>query len=72
MDIIVMGQASQKFKPEEVILNLTFFVKEETYNKALEEGTKSIEQFIEEVLYKIGIEKEELKTNRFYISEVLV
>lgn len=70
MDIIVMGQACQKFKPEEVILNLTFFVKERTYNKALDEGTKSIEQFIENVLYKIDIEKEELKTNRFYISEV--
>ena len=40
MDIIVMGQACQKFKPEEVILNLTFFVKERTYNKALDEGKK--------------------------------
>lgn len=70
MDIIVMGKADQKFKPEEVILNLNFFVKEKTYNKALEEGTKSIEEFIENVLYKIDIEKEELKTNRFYISEV--
>ncbi|MDO4282871.1 MAG: SIMPL domain-containing protein [Clostridia bacterium] len=70
MDIIVSGSASQKFKPDEVTINLTFLVHEKTYEKALEEGAKCVDEFIKMALEKLEMSKECFKTSRFYVSEV--
>lgn len=70
MDIIVMGKASKKFQPEEIVINITFSNKESTYEKCLEKGAKMVQDFVKKVLNEIGISKEELKTSRMFVNEV--
>lgn len=70
MDIVVEGKASEFFKPDMVKLNLNFYTKTEEYESALREGTENVQNFIEEVILKLGFKKEELKTRSFNISEV--
>ena len=60
MDIVVEGKASEFFKPDMVKLNLNFYTKTEEYESALREGTENVQNFIEEVILKLGFKKEEL------------
>lgn len=70
MDIVVEGKASEYFKPDMMKLNLNFYTKTEEYESALREGTENVQNFIEEVILKLGFKKEELKTRSFNVSEV--
>ena len=69
MDIMVRGEASKYFKPEEVIIDLVFSNKDMKYDKVLEDGLKNVQDFIINVLEKLDLKKEYLKTNSFNISE---
>lgn len=69
MDIMVQGEGKKFYKPDEVLLSINFFVNDKTYEKVLEKGTKSVEIFIEKILKKLNINKENLKTRNFRISQ---
>lgn len=69
MEIIAEGKGSKYFTPNEIIFNLTFVVKGNTYEEVLEKGSKSVEVFINEVLIKNEFTKEDLKTRSFVIRE---
>ncbi|MBQ7308004.1 MAG: SIMPL domain-containing protein [Clostridia bacterium] len=69
MEIMVKGEAKKTYKPEEFIISLTFSHKEKTYEKCLENGAKMVDDFVEEILVKLNIDKELLKTERFYVNE---
>lgn len=69
MDIVVEGKASRYFKPDLVCINVNFYTLTESYETALEKGTKNVEQFIENVVEKLNFNKEDLKTRSFNIRE---
>lgn len=69
MDIMVQGEGRKFYKPDEVLLSINFFVNDKSYEKVLEKGAKSVELFIEKILGKLNIAKENLKTRNFRISK---
>jgi len=69
MEITTQGTAEAFFAPEQISINLTFSVKEQDYEKVLTEGTKSVVSFMNEVLTKIGLLKEDMKTRNFKVVE---
>ena len=69
MEIHVEGEALEYVSPDQVILNIEFKKKGESYNAVLTEGIESVKTFIEQILIPNGIDKEELKTRSFTIEE---
>ena len=69
MEIIVQGTGSDFFVPNEVILSITFYVREEKYENALVTGTKMVENFVNEILIKNAFQKDDLKTRSFTIRK---
>ena len=69
MEILVEGKGSQYLTPNQIIFHFNFSVKGDTYQLVLEQGSKSVENFINEVLIKNGFSKEDLKTQNFVIKE---
>ena len=68
MEIIVEGKGINSFVPDEVRLNINFFVKGITYEETLNKGTLNVQLFIEEVLFKNGYKKDDMKTKSFIIK----
>lgn len=69
MEIIVQGKGTKYFTPDEVILNITFDTKGQSYEQTLADGVRNVESFINEILLKNGFNKEEMKTRNFVIRE---
>lgn len=69
MEIIVQGTGTKSFTPNEVILDINFYVKGNNYEETLREGVKNVEKFINEILLKTGFTKEEMKTRNFSVRE---
>jgi len=69
MDIVVEGKASRMFKPDKVCININFYTLAETYEKALDNGTKAVETFVKDVLKKFNFNADELKTRSFNVRE---
>ena len=69
MEIIVQGKGIKYFSPDEVILDINFITKKNTYEEVLKEGIKDVEVFIKEILIKNDFKKEDLKTRNFVIRE---
>ena len=69
MDIIVEGVGKKSYKPDEVVINLNFYTKADSYDGALEQGTKDVEIFIATVLEQMQINKDTLKTRSFRVYE---
>lgn len=69
MEIHVEGEALEYVSPDQVILNIEFKKKGESYNAVLTEGIESVKTFIEQILIQNSIDKEELKTRSFTIEE---
>lgn len=69
MEIHVEGEALEYVSPDQVILNIEFKKKVESYNAVLTEGIESVKTFIEQILIPNSIDKEELKTRSFTIEE---
>ena len=69
MEIVVQGKGSDFFVPDEVSLNITFKAKAQTYEKVLEEGIKSVQCFVKEILLKNYFKIEDMKTRNFVIIE---
>ena len=69
MDIMVEGTGKRFYKPDEVEISLNFYTKTESYKTALEEGTRDVQTFIENVLQQMQFSKEDLKTRSFRVYE---
>lgn len=69
MEIHVEGEPLEYVSPDQVILNIEFKKKGESYNAVLTEGIESVKTFIEQILIPNSIDKEELKTRNFTIEE---
>ena len=69
MDIIVKGVGKKYYTPDEVEIGLDFYTKTDSYERALEEGTKDVEIFIKEVLEEMQFNKDIMKTRNFRIYE---
>lgn len=69
MEIIVTGKANEYFKPDQIILNINFYVKENAYEDVLIKGTNNVKIFIDEVLINNGFKNDDLKTRSFIIKE---
>lgn len=69
MEIIVQGKGTDFFTPDQVIFNMNFFIKEQTYEGALQVGIQSVQRFIDEILLKNHFKKEDMTTRSFVIRE---
>ena len=69
MDIIVEGVGKKFYSPDEVEINLDFYTRADSYDSALENGTKNVENFINDVLEKMDFNKEIMKTRSFRVYE---
>lgn len=69
MDIIVEGVGKKFYTPDEVEINLDFYTRADSYESALENGTKNVEIFINDVLEKMNLNKEIMKTRSFRVYE---
>ena len=69
MDIIVEGVGKKFYSPDEVEINLDFYTRADSYENALENGTKNVENFINDVLKKMDVNKETMKTRSFRVYE---
>ncbi len=69
MDIMVQGNGKRFYKPDEVKISLDFYTKADSYESALENGTKDVQEFIERVLKQMNFLKEDLKTQSFRVYE---
>lgn len=68
MEIDVTGYGEKKFAPDTVCMTLTFQSREKTYEKAFEKGSEAVSEFIEKVMYQMGMEKEELISSYLNVS----
>lgn len=69
MEIIVEGVGNEYFTPNEVIINLQFITKENSYEEALEIGCINVQTFINELLIPNGFNINDMKTRNFIIRE---
>ena len=69
MEIIVQGKGTKYFTPNEIILNLNFYQKKNSYKEALNFGITSVQNFTNNILLKNGFGPEDLKTRNFVIRE---
>lgn len=69
MEIMVHGNARKYYSPDEVRINFEFYTKGQTYEEALNNGVKNVQNFIENVLKVLGFSKDDMKTNSFVVSE---
>ena len=69
MNIIVQGEGKKFYKPNEVEISINFFANDKDYEKVFEKGTKSVEDFIQNVLIVLNICKDKLKTRNFRILQ---
>jgi len=69
MDIFVRGTAMTYYKPELVVMSLTFSANESKYDKSLQKGSEAIDDFVSNVLVALEETKECLKTQGYRIQE---
>ena len=69
MEIIVQGKGTEFFTPNEVILNIGFNTKEQSYEEVLSEGVKNVQKFVNELLLQNGFTTEDMKTRNFVVRE---
>lgn len=69
MEIIVEGKSESFYTPDQVRLNLNFFVKETSYDEVLALGSQNVLEFVNTVLTNQGFTKEDMKTKNFVIKK---
>lgn len=69
MEIIVQGKGIEYFSPNEVVLNIHFYVKGSTYEEVLTKGVNNVMNFVNVILLNNGFTKDDLKTRSYFISE---
>ena len=71
MEIVVEGTGVKEVLPDLVKIRIEFKFLEKTYDKSLEIGTSSVTEFINNVLPKLDLKKEDLKTTKYSIEHVI-
>lgn len=69
MEIIVQGKGTKYFTPNEVILNISFNIKGQSYEEALSNGVKNVQKFVNELLLQNGFTTNDMKTRNFVVKE---
>ena len=69
MEIIVQGKGTEFLTPNEVILNIGFNTKGQSYEEVLSEGVKNVQKFVNELLLQNGFTIDDMKTRNFVIRE---
>ena len=69
MEIIVQGKGTEFFTPNEVILNIRFNTKGQSYEEVLSEGVKNVQKFVNELLLQNGFTTDDMKTRNFVVRE---
>lgn len=69
MDIMVKGTGTRYYKADEIGIILNFRTNTDSYETALEKGTKDVQIFIEEILDQMNFSKEDMKTRSFRVYE---
>lgn len=69
MEIIVQGKGTEFFTPNEVILNIGFYTKGQSYEEVLSEGVKNVQKFVNELLLQNGFTTDDMKTRNFVVRE---
>ena len=69
MEIIVQGKGTEFFTPNEVILNIVFYTKGQSYEEVLYEGVKNVQKFASEILLQNGFTIDEMKTRNYIVKE---
>lgn len=71
MEIVVEGTGKKEVLPDLIKISIEFKFIEKTYDKALEIGTNSVNEFVDNVLLKLDLKKEDLRTTKFSIEHVI-
>ena len=69
MEIVVQGKGVEYFTPDEVILNISFNTKDQSYEEALSNGVKNVQKFVNELLLQNGFTANDMKTRNFVVKE---
>jgi len=69
LEIIVEGRSTGYFRPDELVMNVFFTVKGNTYNEAIQNGINSVYAFNSAVLLNNGFIENDLKTRSFSVVE---
>lgn len=69
MEIIVQGIAKKTYMPNWIEISLDFSRKENSYEDAIKLGMEDVDKFVENVLSKINLSKENIKTKVFRVYE---
>lgn len=69
MEIVVQGKGVEYFTPDEVILNISFNTKDQSYEEALSNGVKNVQKFVNELLLQNGFTTNDMKTRNFVVKE---
>lgn len=69
MEILVDGRSVKYCSPDQVEMDINFYVLENDYEQALNSGVKNVEIFMNDVFYKMNFKKEDLKTRSFRVFE---
>lgn len=69
MEIIVQGKGTEFFTPNEVILNIGFNTKGQSYEEVLSERVKNVQKFVNELLLQNGFTTDDMKTRNFVVRE---
>lgn len=69
MEIIVQGKGTEYFTPNEVILNISFNTKGQSYEEALSAGVNNVQKFVNELLLQNGFTTDDMKTRNFVVKE---
>ena len=71
MEIVFEGTGIKEVFPDLVKIRIEFKYLEINYDRALEVGTNSVTEFIENVLPKLELKLEDLRTTKFCIEHVV-
>lgn len=69
MEIIVQGNGTEYFTPNEIIISINFYKKGSSYEEVLNSGVMGVQNFIYNILLNNGFNKEDMKTRNFVVRE---
>lgn len=69
MEIIVQGNGTEYFTPNEIIISINFYKKGSSYEEVLNSGIISVQNFVNNILLPNNFNKEDMKTRNFVVRE---
>ena len=68
MEIITTGIGEESYKPDQIILTLNFIFKDNLYDEILENGTKSVLDFVNNISFSCGFK---IRNPRHIINKII-